>query len=57
MPRRESPITLDTKVRNALLERHKDEHNAGHLYMRDIQDSLSTFALQRQRSAARTRKG
>ena len=34
MPRRESPITLDTKVRNALLERHKDEHNAGHLYDR-----------------------
>ncbi len=34
MPQRESPITLDTKVRNALLERHKDEHNAGHLYDR-----------------------
>jgi len=34
MTKRESPITLDTKVRNALLERHKDEHNAGHLYDR-----------------------
>ena len=34
MTRRESPITLNTEVRHALLERHKDEHNAGHLYDR-----------------------
>ena len=34
MTKRESPITLDTMLRKALLERHKDEHNAGHLYDR-----------------------
>ena len=34
MSRRESPLTLNEDVRIALLERHKDEHNAGHLYDR-----------------------
>ena len=34
MVKRESPITLNKKVRKALVERHKDEHNAGHLYDR-----------------------
>ncbi len=34
MTRRESPIKLDDKVRQALVERHQDEHNAGHLYDR-----------------------
>ena len=34
MTKRESPITLDRKVRKALLERHQGEHNAGHLYDR-----------------------
>ena len=34
MSRRESPITLNQDVREALLERHQDEHNAGHLYDR-----------------------
>jgi len=31
MSKRESPITLNEEVREALIERHKDEHNAGHL--------------------------
>ncbi len=34
MARRESPIKMNDKVRKALLERHQDEHNAGHLYDR-----------------------
>jgi ferritin len=34
MSKRESPLTLNEEVRIALLERHKDEHNAGHLYDR-----------------------
>ena len=34
MSRRESPITLDQDVRKVLLQRHRDEHNAGHLYDR-----------------------
>ena len=34
MSKRESPITLDDDVRKALIERHQDEHNAGHLYDR-----------------------
>jgi ferritin len=32
--RRESPLSLDDEVRGSLLERHQDEHNAGHLYDR-----------------------
>ena len=34
MSRRESPITLNEVVRSELLQRHKDEHDAGHLYDR-----------------------
>ncbi len=34
MSKRESPITLNQDVRTALLDRHQDEHNAGHLYDR-----------------------
>ncbi|MHB8864110.1 MAG: ferritin-like domain-containing protein [Pirellulaceae bacterium] len=34
MSRREPPVTLNDEVRTALLERHQDEHNAGHLYDR-----------------------
>ena len=34
MSKRESPITLDDELRQALVERHQDEHNAGHLYDR-----------------------
>ena len=34
MSKRESPITLNNEVRKALIERHQDEHNAGHLYDR-----------------------
>jgi ferritin len=34
MTRRESPLTLNDEVRVSLLERHLDEHNAGHLYDR-----------------------
>ncbi len=34
MSKRESPITLNEEVRQALLGRHQDEHNAGHLYDR-----------------------
>jgi len=34
MSKRESPITLNQNVRKALMERHQDEHNAGHLYDR-----------------------
>jgi ferritin len=34
MTRRESPIKLNDEVRIAVLERHADEHNAGHLYDR-----------------------
>jgi ferritin len=34
MTKRESPITLNAKVRKALSDRHQDEHNAGHLYDR-----------------------
>lgn len=34
MLRKASPLTLDVQVRTSLLERHQDEHNAGHLYDR-----------------------
>lgn len=34
MTKRESPLTLNSEVREALLARHRDEHNAGHLYDR-----------------------
>ena len=34
MEKRKSPITLNDEVRRGLLERHLDEHNAGHLYDR-----------------------
>jgi ferritin len=34
MSRRESPITLNDEVLRTLLDRHEDEHNAGHLYDR-----------------------
>lgn len=34
MAKRESPITLNEEVQQALLQRHQDEHNAGHLYDR-----------------------
>jgi ferritin len=34
MTKRESPITLNPEVEQALLQRHQDEHNAGHLYDR-----------------------
>ena len=34
MSRRSSPLTLNDEVRLTLIERHKDEHNAGHLYDR-----------------------
>ena len=32
--KRESPITLNEEVRKALVQRHQDEHDAGHLYDR-----------------------
>jgi ferritin len=34
MLRKNSPLTLNDQVRVTLLERHQDEHNAGHLYDR-----------------------
>jgi ferritin len=34
MTKREPPLTLNDEVRTSLLERHQDEHNAGHLYDR-----------------------
>jgi ferritin len=34
MSRRESPLTLNEEVQLSLLQRHRDEHNAGHTYDR-----------------------
>lgn len=34
MSPRPSPMTMDSEVQQALLSRHVDEHNAGHLYDR-----------------------
>lgn len=34
MPKRESPITLNQTVCESLVDRHRDEHDAGHLYDR-----------------------
>ena len=59
MVKREAPITLDEKVRKALMERHKDEHNAGHLYDRIAErlhhDGYSGLAVHFRAAAAEER--